>query len=267
MRTIVTTSWDDGAQFDLRVAEILAERRLPGTFYIPVNSHHRSPRMSLAELLELDGQGFEIGAHGVTHLNLPDCNNKQLTIEVESCKKRLEDDLAKSVRMFAYPQGRHNGRVVAAIKQAGYSGARTTAMMARDIKFDRFRMPTSVHVFPHSRLDYLRNLTRVWGARRTWVYATLLRRADTWIEFGKLMFDAVLRDGGMWHLYGHSWEIEEMGLWDGLKEILDYVSNRPGVMYLANGPIVDMQVENAGAADCARPAGRETPTEVYKETW
>ena len=42
---IVTTSWDDGDPSDLRVAELLAARKLPGTFYIPVKGHHRSSRM------------------------------------------------------------------------------------------------------------------------------------------------------------------------------------------------------------------------------
>ena len=75
---IVTTSWDDGDPADLRVAELLAARKLPGTFYIPVKGHHHSTRMNAAEMLELDGQGFEIGAHGVSHPNLPGCNPQQL---------------------------------------------------------------------------------------------------------------------------------------------------------------------------------------------
>src|SRR5208283_2264797 len=68
---MVTTSWDDGDPFDLRVAKLLAARRIPGTFYIPLKGHvepgHRACRMSLPEMLELDSQGFEIGAHGVSH--------------------------------------------------------------------------------------------------------------------------------------------------------------------------------------------------------
>jgi hypothetical protein len=34
---------------------------------------------------------------------------------------------------------------------------------------------------------------------------------------GKILFDRVLKEGGVWHLFGHSWQIEEMGLWDDLK--------------------------------------------------
>jgi peptidoglycan/xylan/chitin deacetylase (PgdA/CDA1 family) len=207
--------------------------------------------MGMAEMLELDAQDFEIGGHGVSHPNLPDCDEKQLAVEVESCKTRLEDDLGKRIFMFAYPRGRHNKRVIASLKRAGYAGARTTAMLAHSLRFDPFRMPTSVHVFPHTRIEYLRNLARVWNLRRTWVYATHLRCANSWIEFAKLLFDAVLAHGGLWHLYGHSWEIEEGRLWDGLKQVLDYVSNRPGVLYLANGPIVNLRTAEWLKTECS----------------
>jgi peptidoglycan-N-acetylglucosamine deacetylase len=281
---IVTTSWDDGDPCDLRVAELLAARRLPGTFYIPVKGHvksrHQYQRMATAEMLELSSQGFEIGGHGVSHPNLPECDRKQLMIEIEGCKQRLEDDLGKRISMFAYPRGRHNAKVIASLKRAGYTGARTTAMLAYELRFDPFRMPTSVHVFPHSRISYLRNLVRAWNIRRTWVYATHLRCASNWVEFAKLIFDAVMAKGGLWHLYGHSWEIEELQLWDGFKEVLDYVSNRPGVLYLANGAVVSLQATGSMAAEACPGSAVATPTEspgveragerqlrVYKESW
>jgi peptidoglycan/xylan/chitin deacetylase (PgdA/CDA1 family) len=258
VKRIVTTSWDDGDPSDLRVAEFLSERKLPGTFYIPVKGHvlgnHRACRMSLLDLQELASRGFEIGAHGVSHPNLPRCDEKQLIVEVESSKKLLEDDLGMRISMFAYPRGRHNSKVIASLKHAGYSGARTTAMLARDLRFDPFRMPTSVHVYPHSRFEYFRNLARVWDLRRTWAYATHFRCAENWVELGKILFDSVLRNGGLWHLYGHSWEIEECRLWDGLKEILDYVSNRPGVLYLDNGPLVNLLPHRSSVAEvCPSP--------------
>ena len=182
---IVTTSWDDGDPSDLRVAELLSTRNVPGTFYVPVKGHvaagHQASRMSLAALLELASLGFEIGAHGVSHPNLPACGEDELVVEVESSKKRLEDDLGKNVSMFAYPRGRHNGKVISSLIQAGYAGARTTAMLARGLDFDPYRMPTSVHVFPHSRFEYFRNLVRAWDVRRTWAYATHFHCADNWI--------------------------------------------------------------------------------------
>ena len=174
---IVTTSWDDGDPLDLQIARMLADRRLAGTFYIPIKGHHRSVRMDRAGMLSLDAQGFEIGAHGVSHPNLPQCNAAQLVREVETCKRRLEDDLSKEVSMFAYPNGRHNSAVIASVRRGGFVGARTTAMLARELIFDAFRMPTSVQAFPHSQLDYLKNFLTSGDFRRNWSHLTRLPRA------------------------------------------------------------------------------------------
>jgi hypothetical protein len=66
----------------------------------------------------------------------------------------------------------------------------------------------------------------------------------------KAIFDSVLQNGGLWHLYGHSWEIDELRLWDGLEEVLNHVSNRPGVLYFANGPVVNLRVAKSVVPEC-----------------
>lgn len=250
---IVTTSWDDGDPLDLRIARMLADRQLAGTFYIPIKGHHWSCRLSRTEMLSLDSQGFEIGAHGVSHPNLPECDAYQLRVEVESSKKRMENDLGKHVLMFAYPRGRHSGKVIAAVRKAGFTGARTTAMLARELTFDPFRMPTSIQVFPHSNVGYIRNLTRAGDIARAWRYMTRFRRAANWVDLAKVMFDEVMANGGVWHLYGHSWEIEELRLWDALSVVLDYVADRPGVLHLPNSAVVRWREgESRGEAVCSQ---------------
>ena len=235
---IVTTSWDDGDPLDLQVARMLADRRLAGTFYVPIKGHHRSARMDQAGMLSLDSQGFEIGAHGVAHPNLPQCDAPQLAREVETCKQCLEDDLGKEVSMFAYPNGRHNATVIASVRRAGFVGARTTAMLARELVFDPFRMPTSVQAFPHSQLDYLKNFLSSGDFRRNWGHLRPVPRARNWVDLAMHLFDSVASSGGVWHLYGHSWEINDFKLWEGLRVVLDYVANRQGVMYVPNSGVV-----------------------------
>ena len=38
--TYITTSWDDGHPLDFRIAELLSEYRLRGTFYVPMESEN-----------------------------------------------------------------------------------------------------------------------------------------------------------------------------------------------------------------------------------
>ena len=238
--TIVTTSWDDGASADLKVAELLGAQALCGTFYVPIEGHPKPERMSGSDLRALDRGGFEIGAHGVSHPDLTSCSPADLACEVGGSKQQLENELGRAVRMFAYPKGHYNQRVISSLKEAGYLGARTTRMMSRRINFDPFQMPTSLQAYPHSRSGYLRNLGRAFSLGRAAEYFARLQDAGGWVSLAKGLFDAVLRDGGVWHLYGHSWEVDALELWKSLEEVFSYVAMRPGVLYLSNSQVLSL---------------------------
>ncbi len=231
---IVTTSWDDGDPADLKVASLLCARRLPGTFYVPMKGYRGRPTMKAADLRSLSAEGFEIGAHSVSHRTLPVLPEAEIENEVRASKETLESILRREVPMFCYPRGRYNQQVVDRIKSAGYRGARTTRMLSIESSFSRFEMPTSLQVYPHTKWTYVRNIVKARKPGRLWHYLSRFRDAKNWVELGKELFDRVLEDGGVWHLYGHSWEIEELGLWTGLAELLDYVRGRDGVQYASN---------------------------------
>ena len=101
-------------------------------------------------------------------------------------------------------------------------------------------MPTTLQAYPHGRSNYVRNLARLGAVRVLLQSIPDLVRFQDWLELGKAKFDRVLRKGGVWHLYGHPWEIEKLGLWAQLKEMLEYVSNRGGVQYVTNGRLLDV---------------------------
>jgi peptidoglycan/xylan/chitin deacetylase (PgdA/CDA1 family) len=170
----------------------------------------------------------------MSHSVLPLLSSKEIAQEVGICKDRLQDLLGERVRMFCYPKGRFNREVIKHVKNAGYEGARTTRMLRQGLDFDPFEMPTSLIAYPNKRKIYAKNLIKSRNIRGLSGYATHFVHLKSWVSMGKMLFDQVLKERGVWHLYGHSWQIEEMGLWDDLKEILDYVSGREGVLYLTN---------------------------------
>jgi peptidoglycan/xylan/chitin deacetylase (PgdA/CDA1 family) len=237
---IVTTSWDDGDPADLKVADLLASRGLPGTFYVPMTGYRGRPTLGLAGLKSLASHGFEIGAHGVSHRTLSLLQPEEIEREVRISKEVLEEMLGTSVGMFCYPRGIYNAHVLRSLVAAGYRGARTTRMLSTELNFDPFEMPTSLQVYPHSKWTYVRNSAKARKVRRVFSYLTRFSSAGDWVSLGKAFFDSVASQGGIWHLYGHSWEIEERGLWDGLRELLDYVSGRGGVHYASNGVAVNL---------------------------
>jgi hypothetical protein len=51
------------------------------------------------------------------------------------------------------------------------------------------------------------------------------------------MFDRVAGMGGVFHIWGHSWEIDQHNDWERLEGLFSYLSARPGVKYVTNGEL------------------------------
>ncbi len=237
---IVTTSWDDGYPKDLKVADLLSSRRLAGTFYIPIQGVNGKTILDGAAIRNLAGHGFEIGGHGYSHRNLTNLSPNELYQDVTLSLRTLEEALGASVRMFCYPNGRCNKKVIRVLKEAGLQGCRTTRMLHTSLDFRSFEMPVTLQAYPHSPMAYFKNLAKEQSVRALWRYMPSVCSSADWVDVGRTLFDIVMREGGIWHLYGHSWEIEELGLWAALEEMLDYVSNCREVLYLSNHDLLDI---------------------------
>jgi peptidoglycan-N-acetylglucosamine deacetylase len=236
--TIVTTSWDDGDPNDIKIADLLRSRNLRGTFYVPIVGYRGRQTLTKSDLRALYSEGFEIGGHSVSHKSLSNLNRKEVAHEVQDCKQTLEQTLGDKVLVFCYPNGRFDSQVVRQVRDAGYRGARTTQMLSLDTKFLPFEMPTTLQAYPHTVTGYVRNLGRARNIPALWTYITRLRKLPRWVDIGKQLFDEVLKYGGIWHLYGHSWEIDELAIWGQLREMLDYICQREGVIYCTNGELL-----------------------------
>ena len=88
------------------------------------------------------------------------------------------------------------------------------------------------------RVGYVLLVTRT----RTWLDThgdrnTLL----DWAARARHTFDIARERDGVWHLWGHSWEIERNQDWARLEEVLDYVARVPSVHYLTNNELFDAE--------------------------
>jgi peptidoglycan/xylan/chitin deacetylase (PgdA/CDA1 family) len=232
VNVIVTTSWDDGHVLDSRLAGMLAERGLPGTFYIaPDNIEFPArDRLGPAGLSELASR-FELGGHTLTHRRLTTLTPAQAGAEIRDGKARLEDMVQRSVTSFCYPGGSYRAEHVPLVRQAGFRCARTVRRLSTGPVADPFQMRTTVQARPHPR-DWpsLAALTRGRPAAAI--------RCTDWSVLAATLFDRVLASGGVFHLWGHSWEIDQFGHWDRLARVLDHIARRPGVTYLTNAELV-----------------------------
>ncbi len=236
---IVTTSWDDGDRADLRVMEMLAAHGMKGTFYVPIDAFKAGRELTDQQMRKMAAEKFEIGSHSVSHRSLNELSRGDQRRQIFDCKRILEDRLGQPIKTFCYPNGKVTRHAVRCVEEAGYQGARTARMLRSSLDFPRFEMPTTIQAYPLVPGHYIRNLLRGGNVAGLVDYGLRLRRAASWVDVCKMLFDDVSKKGGCWHLYGHSWELEELNLWEPVEELFGYVSKKEGVHYLTNAGVYE----------------------------
>jgi peptidoglycan/xylan/chitin deacetylase (PgdA/CDA1 family) len=223
MTALLTTSWDDGHPLDARVAGMLGEFGLTGTFYVPRAAG--SGTMSDGQLREL-ATHFEIGGHTLDHCYLTQAPDAEASRQISGAKAWVEDTVGKPCTMFCPPAGKYAARHVTMIRRAGYLGLRSVELLstAPPRCRDGLRiMGTTLQAYPHSRLAYVKNTLK----RGAWAY--LFRCAGkappaNWERLAENLAEEVLTSGGVFHLWGHSWEIDRTGQWAQLRRVLKRLS-------------------------------------------
>jgi len=235
-RMIVTTSWDDGHPLDLRLAELLAKHGLPATFYVPLSNQR--PSMSPAEIRSLASQ-FEIGGHTLTHCDLNRLSLTASQSEITGCRSEIEQITGRPCRSFCFPMGRFRRVHLAQVRRAGFSIARTVETMSlgwpRSVD-GLLLLPTSVQAYATSWAARLRNGVKRLRADNL-LRAVLFHRSD-WEATAELLLEQIEHQGGVFHLWGHSWEIEESQDWDRLELLMSKLGQmRDRANYATNAEV------------------------------
>jgi peptidoglycan/xylan/chitin deacetylase (PgdA/CDA1 family) len=221
---LLTTSWDDGHPLDLRVAELLAKYGLPGCFYVPRHNPEREV-MADAHVRELATR-FEVGAHTINHVRLTRLPSARAREEIVASRAWLADVLGAPVASFCYPGGLFDREHVRMVREAGFSGARTADWLCFDLPDDAFRMAPSLHFFPHSSLMHVAHCLRRGHLGALLSYLSRLGRQTQLHALVDRMIELVAQRGGVLHLWGHSWEIDALGLWPELERVLSRLADR-----------------------------------------
>ncbi len=215
----ITTSWDDGHPLDMRLADMLHRNNLRATFYIP--RAIPSGVMTESQIRELS-QSFEIGGHTLDHLFLPTVPDPVAEQQITGCKKWVEDTTGKPCPMFCPPAGRFNENHRAMIVGAKFLAFRSVELLSISPPTPSgglLEMATSLQSFPHRPATYMKNTVK----RKAW--SSLIRYAlqgapSDWEKHAERLLRTVVKNGGVFHLWGHSWEIEQTGQWDALERVL-----------------------------------------------
>jgi peptidoglycan/xylan/chitin deacetylase (PgdA/CDA1 family) len=129
-RVRVAITFDDGYRSQKWAATVLREFQFPATFFVvprfldgmqsPVVYWEEWEYLTWGDAATLIEEGFDIGAHSITHLDLRKCADAQLEKEVSGARTLLGQRLGTTIANFSYPHGGHDGRVRRAVERAGY---------------------------------------------------------------------------------------------------------------------------------------------------
>lgn len=122
----VVITFDDGYEDNYLTALPLMEKYgMKGTVFVIAGQVGQTEYVTWEQLIELQQRGMEIGSHTYSHVALNEISPPEQLAELVRSKQVLEANLGQSVDFLAYPYGQYDSATVAAVQQAGYTGACT----------------------------------------------------------------------------------------------------------------------------------------------
>lgn len=226
---VITTSWDDGHPLDIKLVELLNKYGINATFYIPF-SNPENKVMSFDQIKNITSF-YEIGGHTLNHTYLNKLNELEAKKEINNCKAELEQLTGKEIKAFCFPGGKFSHRDIALIKEAGFIFGRTTRFFNTKIKHESNLMHTTIHAYNHTYVNLLKHCTK------RLLFSDILY-SKAFIPFSAnfvgLSNQYLSNNTEVFHLWGHSWEIEKFNLWNQLEDLFKILSTIPDAQYMNN---------------------------------
>lgn len=151
-------------EFDMKaVIYATGNRNLSYAFWEQENEKETLPLMTDDQLIEVHKEGFEIGAHSMTHPSLPMLSGEEQVKEIIGSKESLEQLLGEEVLSFAYPYGSFNDETYEITKKAGFRFA--CGIHSGPVKFgdDTFNIQRLKVGYNTGRIAYLMKLLTPYG--------------------------------------------------------------------------------------------------------
>jgi peptidoglycan/xylan/chitin deacetylase (PgdA/CDA1 family)/glycosyltransferase involved in cell wall biosynthesis len=108
--------------------------------------------------------GWEIGAHTMGHVRLPDLSTPAAATEIQKSKTTLEQALNTEIISFAYPYGALTEEVKDLVQQAGFTFGVATDTGGLHLEDDRMQI-FRINMFPHETPGSLFKKTATWYRR------------------------------------------------------------------------------------------------------
>ncbi len=119
----------------------LKKYRFSGTFYITSDFIGHENYLSWGMIKRMNKSGMKFGGHTMTHPDLTNLDDEQLSREIVDNKMIIENQIEKPITDFCYPSGQYNDRIMNKLKEVGYKTATTTHHGITNQNSDKFQLP------------------------------------------------------------------------------------------------------------------------------
>lgn len=144
---VIALTFDDGIRtaYSL-VFPYLRSKNIKATFFVPVDALLKKDKyhMTTNQVSEMSNAEMEVSSHSFDHVPLTLWDIQMVRLELRRSKEFLEDLTGKEVKLFAYPDGKHDRRVAEEVLRAGYRAAfisRRNTRLGLEPPLDRFELP------------------------------------------------------------------------------------------------------------------------------
>lgn len=210
----IAFSWDDGALEDRELFELHNKYEIPGMFFIPTKNREGRSVLTGGDLKNSESKYVQFGGHTENHTYLTDIPFAGVESEVKNNKDYLENILGHSVDHFCFPGGKYNDAIMHTVRKY-YTTVRTADTMCFNNSSGLIK--PAFHFYPRGVKSLIGNAVRN-GSYKEGLYVLRNRKRD-YFDLIMGMLDMHANDDAVIIIWGHSWEIELMGLWEKLDNL------------------------------------------------
>ena len=216
----ISFSWDDGAPEDIKLAALFEKYAIPCKLFVPTKNREGIDTLTPNDIKSLSSELISFGGHTYNHVYLTELPLENAKEEVLSNVKYLEDTLGKKIEHFCFPGGKYTPELIREL-QGSFVSLRTADIMCSNFS-GKLRKPT-FHFYPRGNKSLFGNSVR----NQDKIFFPLLRSISEKDYFDKIKniiskVESSNLDYKI-HIWGHSWEIEDLQLWNKLEDLLNFL--------------------------------------------
>lgn len=217
----IAFSWDDGALEDIKLFELHRKYQIPGMFFVPTRNSEGRKVLTPDLIRKNADELISFGGHTQNHVYLTKIPVEKVECEVADNKKYLEDILQREIKDFCFPGGKYDESILGIVRKH-FRTVRTADTMCFE-KPENSLLRPAFHFYPRGVKSLLGNGLR----NRSYAEMRCVIR-DCRRDYFDIIRSVIERESGKDKcvmIWGHSWEIDAIGMWDILEELFQFVRN------------------------------------------